>query len=1012
MPGTAATTKNALRIQTLGELSVFRGELRAELPPSKKTRALLAYLVVSGREQRRSRLSALLWDVADDPRGALRWSLSKLRKLVDGPDVKRLIADRDAVTFEPHGAVVDVAELRAISRRLAEASLDELERCAGLVAGELLEGLDLADFDEFQAWCIAEREEARRRHVALLGELVSRLGSDPERALPHARKLVQIDPMDEGARATLLRLLAATGRRPEAEQQYAAAKRVFQELGASNLEGLRRTFHGLEWSAVEVATPPARPPREAAPPPPSVAAPRGLVGRETELARFVTLLDDVVSHRRERVLLLTGEPGVGKSRLLAALREEAELRGANVLAGASFEAERDRPYGPWVDALREIAAARRGDLAPLLGELGDEVPKELTRDRLFGAVVELIAGLAESGLVLVILDDLHWCDEASSSLLHFVARTNKERPVLIALAAREGELGDNDAAMRVVRTLRRERLLENAAVGPLSPDDTRKLVAHIAPDVDPLELARDCGGNPLFALELARAGPGSAGFGVTVHELVRDRFERLGEECCDVLRWGAVLGQHFHVSRLAALTIMDQLTLSRALANLERHALLVPLDGDGLGAYRFAHALVRQVVYGELSAPRRRLMHQRVASVLASSGDADRERATEIAHHAALGGDAALATRACITAGRRCLRLFAPAEAYALARRGMRYVGELDEATRVERTLELMELSYHARPPSEPEKAAAELEALAQRALDLGKHDHARRAFVVLSYLRWEVGDWREAERGMLAAERASRGSDDRERAVALAEAARCLVLLDRDLPHAEAMSLEATAVTARLGVEDPAVVDAAGLLRVHRGELAAAEPLFTRARELARRAADRWAEYQPLEHLVMLHIDRGDYERALGLADELCALAAKFREGSEEPFALALHALCREHTSGDGAEPLRAAIAALRAVDAKSRLAFVQTRAAELDLARGDAEAAGARAEEALTLTSVLRHPSEQAFARVLLLRAARARGAEESAAAHRETLRKLPLSGITSRVRAMVEEELGDAS
>ena len=96
----------------MGPLAVARDGRPVALPPSKKTRALLAYLVASGRPHRREQLCSIFWDVPDDPRGALRWSLSKIRGLVDGDDAPRLVADRETVRFEPHGAAVDALALR------------------------------------------------------------------------------------------------------------------------------------------------------------------------------------------------------------------------------------------------------------------------------------------------------------------------------------------------------------------------------------------------------------------------------------------------------------------------------------------------------------------------------------------------------------------------------------------------------------------------------------------------------------------------------------------------------------------------------------------------------------------------------------------------------------------------------------------------------------------------------------------------------------------------------------
>ena len=246
-----------LTIRLLGEVAVLRGDEPLALPPSKKTRALLAYLVATGRPHRRERLCSLLWEVPDDPRGALRWSLSKLRALVDQPDGStRILADRETVAFAAEGAGCDLHALRALAARpgaLDAAPTDRLRAVAETVRGEFLEGLDLPAQPDFQAWCVAEREDARRQHAAVLGALVARLSADPgeaaaEEALPHARRLVGLDGFDARSRAALVGLLARAGRREEAEQHLDAGKRLLREAGLPDDE-LARAARDLRAAA-------------------------------------------------------------------------------------------------------------------------------------------------------------------------------------------------------------------------------------------------------------------------------------------------------------------------------------------------------------------------------------------------------------------------------------------------------------------------------------------------------------------------------------------------------------------------------------------------------------------------------------------------------------------------------------------------------------------------------------------------------------------------------------------
>ncbi len=222
-----------LRLRLLGDIEVSRDGAPQPLPPSKKTRALLAYLALTGRPHRRDRLCTLFWEIADDPRGALRWSLSKIRPLVNEPGHERIVADRESVSFDATEVEIDLADIRKRLVPGVEAvSTEDLLATAEAYRGEFLEGLDLADYHEYQAWCVAEREEARALRASILSTLVGRLDSEPEMALPHARTLVQIDPLDEPARTKLMQLLATAGRLEEAEQQYRAGVSAWPRTSA------------------------------------------------------------------------------------------------------------------------------------------------------------------------------------------------------------------------------------------------------------------------------------------------------------------------------------------------------------------------------------------------------------------------------------------------------------------------------------------------------------------------------------------------------------------------------------------------------------------------------------------------------------------------------------------------------------------------------------------------------------------------------------------------------------
>jgi hypothetical protein len=920
------------------------------------------------------------------------------------------VADRDGVAFDALGAQVDVQSVRqAMASGLESLSTEALVDLAGAFGGELLAGLELPDFHDFQAWCVAEREQMRRQHVQVLRALVYRLGA--EAALPHARALVQVEPLDEEARIDLVRLLVNLGRVAEAEQYVKAGAHLFRDLGARRGERLAEAWAAVRHTAPPAASSSPQPAPTASPPPPAeVDRTRGLVGRQAPWRRLTEQLRDRTASGDTRVLLVTGTAGAGKTRLLAELAAEARRRSATVLEGAAYEAELGRPFGPWIDALSALAPegpepSPEHALSHLLPRSGEAHLAGGSREELFGAVRAWMDARARAAPPMVLLlDDAHWLDEASASLLHYIARAKGRMPLLVVLGARSGELPDNAAMRRTLRSVQRAGRLEELELEPLDSAETAELARRVRPDVDVERVYADSGGNPLLAIELARSAPDRAtGVSPSLRDLVRERLERVPQEAADVLRWCAVLGPSFVVRRLRELTTMQLAELIAALEVLERHGLLAAVrnPAGSSDAYAFTHDVVRRAVYADISEPRRRLMHARAAEALERRAGTE-DVVTDLARHASLAGAPGMAAAACVAAGRRCLRVFASDEAHALARRGMRYADDLAEPERVQRLLELHEVALAARRPAAVDEVAARLEALSEQALDLGCADHARLGFHLLSHLRWERGEWTEAHRQSMRAAVVGRAADASGRVVALAQAAQCLTLLERDLGQAEALVLEARALAERGSPEPPTLDDAAGMLHMHRGDCDAARESFLRARDRARSQGDHRAEFIALEHLTRLEVQRLAYAEAEVCSRELAALAHKLQDGSEACFAQALLSLCAHALGRPGApDALDAALGELRNADAKLRLAYILNRRAQVELARDDALAARRHAAEAFGAATAIDRPSEAALARVLIGRAAEVQADAKGAGAEARALRRLPIDGMSAEAR-----------
>jgi DNA-binding SARP family transcriptional activator/tetratricopeptide (TPR) repeat protein len=967
---------SALELRFFGDFEVVRDGERVALPPSKRTRALLAYLALNRRSFRREHLCELLWEIPDDPRGSLRWSLSKLRRLVDDDERCRLVADRLCIELDTSDVVIDVFALQGLAdEALARGPLEPLEMAATRYCGEPLAGLDLPNFHDYSAWLSAQRDLATRAQLRLLRGLLRRLENDAERALPHAHAWVRIEPYDENARAHLIAVLMALGRHDHAAQQHELGLRMLKEAGVQTTGALLRAIR---------ATPAPRRPvtpitsAEPAQPAPSTRQPttadRGpsspaadaaakpahpLFGRDAEVQRVAAALGRTMTSRRGAVLLVTGEPGIGKSRLLEAGLELARRTQGWVLSASAYESESIRPFALWTDALRSVDA---GTAATVFGQadLGN-------RTRLFDSLRELVAARLESEPVVLCFDDVHWSDESSISALHYVVRSNPGRPLFCLLAARTDGLRDNAAVSRALRELRQTNLLEEIRLGPLPGDALREIIDAHAPGARGERLSESCGGNPLLAIELARAEL-AGDSGQTLGELVQERLAGFAADDGDVLRWAAVLAPRIDAGTLARVTGFDWNRIGEVLESAARRSMLQPAEAG----FRFSHELIARSIYAGISPARRRTMHRRVAELLERDSVLDAERAADLAHHAAQSGDAALAARAMVSAGRLCLRFFANDEALSLARKGLSWTEQLPAASRVCLTLELREIMLTAAPLEDWRSAAQEYAALAEQALDHGALAHARRGYYMASYVHWMHGQVSGAREEILQSERVTRGAGDEEHIVGMAEAARCLAMLERDLTHADAMLMEAQALASRRHMSHYAIPAALGMLRFHENRLDEATELFKEARTLARSSGDRLSEFQAHEYLAMVEIERGRYDSARTHCAALIELGERVREGSERPFAYALDALC-EYAATDDVAPLETALVQLRAADAKYRLAFTLTRAARIDLERRRPDAAIAHAKEALGCAETLGRPSEIMLAHVVLAEARR---------------------------------------
>jgi tetratricopeptide (TPR) repeat protein len=240
---------------------------------------------------------------------------------------------------------------------------------------------------------------------------------------------------------------------------------------------------------------------------------------------------------------------------------------------------------------------------------------------------------------------------------------------------------------------------------------------------------------------------------------------------------------------------------------------------------------------------------------------------------------------------------------------------------------------------------------------------------------------------------------------VGMAETAKCLVMIERDISRADAMLMEASALAERRGFSHHAIACGLGMLRFHENRLEEAEERFREARALCKSAGDRLSEFQANEYLIMLDLQRGRLSEARERCHELVALGDKLREGSEEPFARAIAGLCT-YAIDDDATGLDAALADLRVADAKHRLAYILTRAALIDSERGRIQAATERATEALRYATVLERATEMLLANAVLSHEHGALGDRARAASFRREVERLRGDGASAWTHDLAEK------
>ena len=708
--------RTPLEYRVLGPTEVVDDDGQTVPLGGPQRRALLAALLVrAGEACSADWLAEALWGgEVEDPAGRLHPLVSRLRSALEPSGSGRARASVLASVQGGYRLVVEpgehdaacfdelVSRAEAAAQDDARGAVETLETAMALWRGPAL--ADVAD----RPFAIAEAARLEERRLAaqeLRLELLVALGRHGE-AIPELQTLVDQHPLRERIWSLLMLALYRAGRQGDALRAYSEVRQhLVEELGIEPGRELRelelailRQDESLD-AGVPLASPATRVQAASQAPgvmrtlPPVLAVSDRMpfVGRESERATLEGAWARVGDERQ--LVLVTGEPGVGKTRLAAELARQVDASGGMVLGGRCDEGMAV-PYQPFVEALRHhlgqlpdtALPGALGRLAPELARLVPELAErvedigaplrsdaETERYRLFDAVAGWLAAASALQPVLLVLDDLHWAAPPTLLLLRHVLRSPEPLRVLAVATYRESELDRAHPLVEALGDLRRVVAVERVPLEGLDQGAVRRLLEATGVKATPADLeslaqsvVAETAGNPLFVRELVRHlaetvasrtdGDGRMGFGVPegVREVVGARLARVSPEATLVLERAAVVGADVDLRLLVTLTGLRDDALDEALEEVTSAGLLMALPGRSL-TYRFAHALVRSTVYETITPSRRARLHASVAEALEAGGDGSGDLEA-IAEHWARAAPAGYADEAADWAARAGLR--------------------------------------------------------------------------------------------------------------------------------------------------------------------------------------------------------------------------------------------------------------------------------------------------------------------------------------------------------------------
>ena len=674
-----------LKVRLLGGVEISLDGRRLRAFNSLRLQRFLALIALRRDLQHRSRLAFELWPDSDE-----RQARTNLRKLLHDfrhslPDTGEFVEiDNEIVRWIPTGP----ADVDVLTFRDALAAGD-LELATRVYSGDLLP----ACYDD---WVLDERAKLRAEAYGAFMRLTEETAgrNDHKATIRYAQRIIDLEPTDEAAVRIQMEAHLALGNRAAALRAYHRFAEVLErELAVAPGEAIGAMYQRLRAGTLDHDEVQAAAHGEDLAP----IAESPFVGRDLELNQ----LNEAWNTAREggaHLVLVTGEPGIGKTRLAQELGRRVRAEGHLVASARAYEAAGRLPWGPVVDLLRSDALRShidtldtvwRNELARLLPELLDASQPSgrsqsgdlAQRQRLFDAVSRAI--VVANRPRLLIIDDLQWCDAETIELIGFVVRSGRTAPVLFVGTVRSEELPEHHPLGELVDALGHDRAVTTVPLDRLDEATTATLAARIrsTDTIDPELAARlwdETEGNPLFVIEVLRAGissdRGQAVLTPTMRAVLRARLGQLPDGARRLAEVAAVIGRPFSVGLMVSATGIGEHALVDQVDELWRRRII---RDQGL-TYDFSHDKLRAVALEMVSPARRRQLHRAVAEAIGVELHNDiHAAAPQLAAHYDQAGMVEPAIDAYRVAGARAVAVSALDEAVTMFRRALSLLAEV-----------------------------------------------------------------------------------------------------------------------------------------------------------------------------------------------------------------------------------------------------------------------------------------------------------------------------------------------